>query len=165
MAHFLFVLMVIFFQNQPIDIFAKGEQAHVPLLVGWNSQEMVYQMVLGGDKPTADNFKKAIQKLYSDHAEEAMKVYSASTDDEAEQAATEMASDRFIGFGTWRWSDMQSKTGSKPVYRYMYARPRPEMRPEMGNATANLAGGVTKDTTGKAPKAPPAKGAVHSAGN
>ena len=37
------------------------------------------------------------------------------------------------------------------------------MRPEMGNATANLAGGVTKDTTGKAPKAPAAKGAVHSA--
>ena len=37
------------------------------------------------------------------------------------------------------------------------------MRPEMGNATANLAGGVTKDTTGKAPKAPLPKGAVHSA--
>lgn len=152
-----------FFPKSPIDIFAAGQQAHVPLLVGWNSQEMVYQMVLGGDRPTADNFKKAIQKLYGDQAEEAMKVYNASTDDEAEQAATEMASDRFIGFGTWRWSDMQSKTGGKPVYRYMYARPRPEMRPEMGNATANLAGGVTKDTTGKAPKAPPAKGAVHSA--
>ena len=58
---------------------------------------------------------------------------------------------------------MQSKTGGKPVYRYLYARPRPAMRSEMGNATANLAGGVTKDTTGKAPKAPPAKGAVHSA--
>jgi para-nitrobenzyl esterase len=37
------------------------------------------------------------------------------------------------------------------------------MRPEMGNATANLAGGVTKDTTGKAPKMPAPKGAVHSA--
>ena len=58
---------------------------------------------------------------------------------------------------------MQNKTGGKPVYRYLYARPRPEMRAEMGNATANLAGGVTKDTTGKAPKAPLPKGAVHSA--
>ncbi|HRH47540.1 MAG TPA: carboxylesterase family protein [Panacibacter sp.] len=152
-----------FFPKSPIDIFAAGQQAHVPLLVGWNSQEMVYQMVLGGDKPTPENLKKAIKKLYGDQAEEAMKVYNASTDDEAEQAATEMAGDQFIGFGTWRWSEMQSKTGGKPVYRYMYARPRPEMRPEMGNATANLAGGVTKDTTGKAPKAPPAKGAVHSA--
>lgn len=151
------------FPKSPIDIFAAGQQAHVPLLVGWNSQEMAYQMVLGSDKPTVDNFKKAIQKIYGDHAAEAMKVYNASTDDEAEQAATDMAGDQFIGFGTWRWSDVQSKTGGKPVYRYMYARPRPEMRAEMGNATANLAGGVSKDSTGTAPKAPPAKGAVHSA--
>jgi para-nitrobenzyl esterase len=152
-----------FFPKSPLKIFDGGEQAHVPLLVGWNSQEMVYQMLLGADKPTLDNYKKAVQKLYGDKATEAMKVYTASTDEEAEKTATEMASDRFIGFSTWRWSDVQGKTGSKPVYRYMYARPRPAMRAEMGNATANLAGGITKDTTGKAPKVPLPKGAVHSA--
>jgi para-nitrobenzyl esterase len=38
------------------------------------------------------------------------------------------------------------------------------MNAAMGNATAGLAGGVVKDTSGKqAPKAPAAKGAVHSA--
>ena len=152
-----------FFPKSPNEIFEKGEQAHVPLLVGWNSQEMVYQMILGGDKPTVENYKKAIDKLYGDKSGEVMKLYTASTDEEAEQNATELASDRFIGFGTWRWSDVQSKTGGKPVYRYLYARPRPAMRSEMGNATANLAGGVTRDTTGKAPKAPLPKGAVHSA--
>ncbi len=152
-----------FFPKSPIDIFAAGEQAHVPLLVGWNSQEMVYQMVMGGDKPTLDNYKKAMQRLFPQNAEEALKAYNASTDEEAEQTATELASDRFIGYSTWRWSDMQSKTGNKPVYRYLYARPRPGMRPEMGNATANLAGGVSKDTTNKVPKPPLPKGAVHSA--
>src|SRR3954470_24420346 len=44
-----------FFPKSPLEIFEKGEQAHVPLLVGWNSQEMVYQMVMGQDKPTLDN--------------------------------------------------------------------------------------------------------------
>ena len=135
----------------------------VPLLVGWNSQEMAYQMVLGGDKPTLDNFKKAVQKIYNDKATEAMNVYTPLTDEEVEQTATELAGDMFIGFSTWRWSDIQSKTGGKPVFRYLYARPRPAMRSEMGNATANLAGGVTRDTTGKAPKTPLPKGAVHSA--
>jgi len=78
--------------------------------------------------------------------------------------ATDLASDRFIGFSTWKWSDVQSKTGGKAVYRYLYARPRPEMRPEMGGATAGLAGGVIRDTSAsKTPKAPPARGAVHSA--
>ena len=153
-----------FFPKSPVEIFEKGEQAHVPLLVGWNSQEMVYQMVLGQDKPTLDNYKKAIQKMYGDKSTEALAVYSASTDEEVEQAATDLASDRFIGFSTWKWSDLQSKTGGKPVYRYLYARPRPQMRSEMGNATAGLAGGVVRDTsTTRRPAMPPARGAVHSA--
>jgi para-nitrobenzyl esterase len=153
-----------FFPKSPLEIFEKGEQAHVPLLVGWNSQEMVYQMVMGQDKPTLANYKKTVEKLYGDKSGEAMTVYSASNDEEAEQVATDLASDRFIGFSTWKWSDVQSKTGGKPVYRYLYARPRPQMRAEMGNATAGLAGGVIKDTSAnKAPAMPPARGAVHSA--
>jgi para-nitrobenzyl esterase len=119
---------------------------------------------MGQDKPTLDNYKKTVEKLYGDKSAEAMTVYSASNDEEAEQVATDLASDRFIGFSTWKWSDVQSKTGGKPVYRYLYARPRPQMRAEMGNATAGLAGGVIKDTSAnKAPAMPPARGAVHSA--
>lgn len=152
-----------FFPKSPLEIFEEGEQAHVPLLVGWNSQESGYQGILGQDKPTLENYKKAVEKLYGEKSAEVLKVYNISTDEDVEQVATDLAGDRFIGFSTWKWSDVQSKTGGKPVYRYLYARPRPEMRPEMGNATANLAGGVTRDTTNKAPKQPPAKGAVHSA--
>jgi para-nitrobenzyl esterase len=152
-----------FFPKSPMEIFEKGEQAHVPLLVGWNSQEMSSQVVLGGDKPTLDNYKKAVEKLYGEKAKDVMKLYAASTDDEVEQTATDLAGDRFLGFSTWRWSDLQSKIGGKPVYRYFYARPRPAMRAEIGNATANLAGGITRDTTGRAPKTPLPKGAVHSA--
>jgi para-nitrobenzyl esterase len=153
-----------FFPKSPTEIFEAGEQAHVPLLVGWNSEEMNYQMVMGKDKPSIENYTKAVQKLYGEHAEEVLKVYNASADEEVEQVATDMAGDRFIGFSTWKWSYLQSKTGGQPVYRYKYARPRPEMRPEMGNATAGLAGGVIKDSAGaNSPKAPQAKGAVHSA--
>jgi para-nitrobenzyl esterase len=43
----------------------------------------------------------------------------------------------------------------------MYERPRPAMRPEMGDATPGLAGGVQKNSS--AGKAPAARGAVHSA--
>jgi para-nitrobenzyl esterase len=152
-----------FFPEQPVAIYAAGKQAHVPLLVGWNSQEMAYQMVLGGSKPILENFNKAVEKLYGSAAEEALKVYKPASGEEVEQVATDMAGDRFIAYGTWKWSDMQSRTGGKPVYRYYYARPRPEMRTEMGNARPGLAGGVIKDTANSAPKMPPAKGAVHSA--
>ncbi|SPE34963.1 Carboxylesterase (fragment) [Candidatus Sulfopaludibacter sp. SbA6] len=41
------------------------------------------------------------------------------------EAATHLASARFISHSTWKWTELQMKTGGKPVYRYLYARPRP----------------------------------------
>ena len=152
-----------FLPRSPADIFAAGQQAHVPLLVGWNSQEMAYQMVLGPNPPTVANYSAAVQKLYGEQAAAIQRLYPATTDAQAEQAATDLAGDRFIAYSTWKLAEAQLQTGGQPVYRYLYARPRPAMTPEMGNATANLAGGVTKGTGAAPTPAPPAKGAVHSA--
>ena len=151
-----------FFPKSPMAIFAAGEQAHVPLLVGWNSAEGNYRGVLGQDAPTVENYTKAVQKMYGDRADQVLKAYAATSDDAVEQVATDLVGDRFIGYSTWKLADIQSKTGgNKPVYRYFYARPRPAMTPEMGNASAGLAGGVVKD--GATKPQPPARGAVHSA--
>lgn len=152
-----------FFPKPVAAIFAAGEQAHVPLLAGWNSEESGYKAVLGNDEPTVANYTKAVQRLYGDKAAEALKAYAPATDADVVQVATELAGDRFIGFSTWKWTDLQSKTGGKPVYRYFYARPRPAMVPEMGNATAGLAGGVVRNADASAPRQAPPKGAVHSA--
>ena len=133
-----------FFPKDPLVIFQSGEEAHVPLLAGWNSEEGNYRGVLGRETPTKENFEAAVRKLYTDHATEILSVYQPATDAEVEKVATELASDRFIAFSTWRWIDLQAKTGGKPVYRYYYQRPRPAMAPGMGNA-------------------PAATGAVHSA--
>lgn len=149
-----------FFPKSPMELYTEGMQSKVPLLVGWNSEELGFFGILGKEKPTKENYEKAVKALYNDKAEEVLKLYPASTDEDVAQAATNLSSDRFIGFSTWKWSDLHSKTGKHPVYRYMYDRPRPAMRAEMGNASAGLAGGVVK---GDAPKMPPARGAVHSA--
>ncbi|UPL50042.1 carboxylesterase/lipase family protein [Hymenobacter sublimis] len=151
-----------FFPKLPVATFAAGEQARVPLLVGWNSQEMSYQFLMGAEKPTVNNYTQTVQKLYGDRAPEILKLYPAANDAQAEQSATALAGDRFIAYSTWKWADMHAQTSGQPVYRYLYARPRPAMTPEMGNATAGLAGGVVKQAP-SAPKAPPAAGAVHSA--
>jgi len=153
-----------FFPKNPYDIFAAGEQAQVPLLLGWNSQEGDYHGIVGNEPPTKENFEKAIQKLYGDKAAEILKVYNPASDEEVAKVATDLAGDRFIGFSTWRWADLHTKTGKGPVYRYYYERPRPAMRPELGNATPGLAGGIQRNPdAAKKPPAPPAKGAVHSA--
>ncbi|MDQ1468719.1 MAG: para-nitrobenzyl esterase, partial [Bryobacterales bacterium] len=152
-----------FFPEPPLAIFAAGKQAHVPLLAGWNSEEMNGRAVLGREEPTGENFQKGVERLYKDRAAEVLKEYAAANNEEARQVATDLASDRFIAYSTWKWIDVAGKTGSKPVYQYFYSRPRPAMNPAMGNVTAGLAGGVVK-TQGPAPNpAPPPRGAVHSA--
>jgi para-nitrobenzyl esterase len=161
-GHFRFPRTVdgYFFPKSPHEIFAAGEQAAVPLLVGWNNEEMNYRMVLSADAPTKENFEKAVKKLYPDKAEEVLKLYHVATDKDVEQVATDLAGDRFIAYSTWKWSDVHAATTKKPVYRYLYERPRPPMTPEMGNASAGLAGGVQR---GAANQMPLPKGAVHSA--
>ena len=153
-----------FFPKGPADIFKGGEQAQVPLLVGWNSQESGYQGLIGNDAPTVENYTKAVQKRFGDKANEVLVNYHANTDADVPAVGTQLASDLFIGFSTWRWSDMQAQTSKQPVFRYLYARPRPQMRSEMGGARAGLAGGIIRDSSASKPPAPPlSTGAVHSA--
>ena len=151
-----------FFPEAPLAIFTAGKQAHVPLLAGWNSEEMNGR-ALGISEPTRENFEKAVKRLYGADAEAVLKEYAAGNDEEALQSATGLAGDRFIAYSTWKWIELSGKTGGKPVYRYFYARPRPPMTPAMGNATAGLAGGVVKGTGAAGTPPPPARGAVHSA--
>jgi para-nitrobenzyl esterase len=154
-----------FLPESPFTIFTSGKQAHVPLLAGWNSEEQGARSVLMRDPATPENLAKNIARLYPDRAAEVQKEYSATTDEEALQAATDLASDRFIAWSTWKWIDSAGKTGGKPVYRYYYSHPRPKMSAAAGNVTAGLAGGVVRNTdNAPAPAARPIpKGAVHSA--
>ena len=143
-----------FLPKLPADIFAAGEQARVPLLAGWNSEEAPARAVLGTAEPTPENFGNAVKKLYGDRAEQVLQVYRGATNSEVLQAATDLAGDRFIGFSTWKWLDVHGKTGGKPVFRYLYSRPRPgargaahsaEIEYAMGNLATNKAYAWTPD--------------------
>ncbi|MFL6208528.1 MAG: carboxylesterase/lipase family protein [Pyrinomonadaceae bacterium] len=152
-----------FLTEPPAVTYAAGRQAHIPLLVGWNSEEMTWRFLLGQAEPTPENYEQAVRKLYGARADEALKLYPATTRAEVIDAATDLAGDRFIGYSTWKWFDLHSKTGGASVFRYFYARPRPPMTPEMGDAAPGLAGGVIKGQNARANAPPPARGAVHSA--
>ena len=131
-----------FFTEAPTATFAAGRQAHVPLLVGWNSQESGPGGVLGSAPATAESFRQAVQTLYGARAAAVLGVYPASSDAAAEQAATNLASDRFIAYSTWKWADMQQQTGGQPVYRYYYALPRPAPIPAPRDAATLPRGAV-----------------------
>jgi para-nitrobenzyl esterase len=151
-----------FFPKSPFDIYAAGEQARVPLLAGVNSEEMGYSAVIGREKATVENYRKALERHYPGKGEEVFKLYPASNETDVMDVARELASDRFISYSTWKWVDVATKTGGKPTYYYLYARPRPAMRAEMGDAQPGLAGGVVRGQQAANPRPQP-RGAVHSA--
>jgi para-nitrobenzyl esterase len=155
-----------FLTKSPAESFAAGEQAKVPLLVGWNSAEIPYQALLGGDAPTSENYTKKVKALYSEKADEVLKLYPGNTQEEVIRSATELASDRFIVYSTWKWADAHALTSGKPVYRYLFSKPRPPMTAKMGNAKAGLAGGVIKGDDNAKPEAnkkpEPYVGAIHA---
>jgi len=125
-----------FFPAEPETIFLNGEQAQVPLLVGWNSMESNYKAILGEEEVTVENYEKAVRKRYPDIADGLLTVYKPNSDEEVAQVATDLASDMFIGYGTWNWSDIHAKTGNREVYRYYFVHPRPGYKNE--KTTDNL---------------------------
>jgi para-nitrobenzyl esterase len=105
--------------------YRAGKQARVPLLAGWNADEVRVSVVLGKDKPTRARFVEQTRKRFGDHADAVLAAYPASNDAEAVEAAAALASDLFIGHGTWKWIEAHSQTGGAPVYRFSFDRKIP----------------------------------------
>lgn len=142
------------------EIFEAKQQAMVPLLLGWNSEEMSYRALTMGKDLDNESYIQKIKELYGNKADEVLKLYPVGTPEVTEQSATDLAGDRFIAYSTWKWFDLHRKNSTQPVYRYYYVHPRPEIRDN--ELEAALAGGVIKKDK-NTPKAPKPKGAVHSA--
>jgi para-nitrobenzyl esterase len=129
-----------------VEIFEAGQQSHVPLLVGWNSEESGARSLLHSDPPTPDNYAKAVRAEYKTRADDVLKAFPGSSEAEVQQSATELATLRFIAFSTWKWFDLHRTTGGKPTYLYYFSRPRPGARggavhsAEIEYAMGNLAG-------------------------
>jgi para-nitrobenzyl esterase len=107
------------------SLFAAGKQAQVPLLAGWNADEVRASVVLGPQKPTAESFVAQTKTRFADHADALLKAYPASTDAEAVESAAALAGDLFIGYSTWKWLEVHAQTGGAPVYRYSFDRKIP----------------------------------------
>lgn len=141
------------------EIFNAGEQAQVPLLLGWNSAEIPGVAFMQGQPYTKEAFFAKVKETYPDNWEEVLKLHPHESAMQVELSATELASDRFISYSTWKWFDLHRSHSTQPVYRYLYSKIRPDLVDK--NRVSGLAGGT--QSADSAPPAPKPVGAPHAA--
>jgi para-nitrobenzyl esterase len=136
------------------ETFKAKEQAHVPLLLGWNSAEIPGMAFMQGQPYSEENFNAKVKEAYPEKYAEVLKLYPHASEKEIERSATDLASDRFIAYSTWKWFDLHRKNSTQPVYRYLYSKLRPPL------VNQNLASGLAGGTVEKNPDAPQAPGPI-----
>jgi len=103
------------FLSVPVsETYEQGKQAHVPLLAGFNRDEGSFL----SNGMTADKWKAMGNERFADKVELFFKLYPGTTDTEAVRSATDFGGDQFIAYGTWKWIEVDRKTGDKDIYRY-----------------------------------------------
>jgi para-nitrobenzyl esterase len=124
-----------------VTIYAQGAQSQIPLLAGWNADEGKMFVLFAPKKPTAKSFAEQAQTRFGDQSAQFLKLYPATTDQEALLSAEALSGDDFIAYSTWKWTDMQVKTGNAPVYQYLFEQV-PAVKPGamMGPVPASEAG-------------------------
>lgn len=141
------------------EIFAAGEQAQVPLLLGWNSAEIPGMAFMQGMPYEEEAFITKVKEAYPEDHKKVLQLYPHGSKKEIEYSATALASDRFIAYSTWKWFDLHRKNSEEPVYRYLYSKIRPPLVDQ--TKASGLAGGtVEKDPN--ASKMPEPVGAPHA---
>ena len=102
---------------------SKWQAAHVPLLVGSNSQEAPGSAVFGDSAPTTASYRAGLTRMFGDKADAVFALYPARTDADVLPVATALASDAFLALPTWKWFELQRRPGA-PTYYYHFARVR-----------------------------------------
>jgi len=103
--------------DQLVDAFDKGEQAHVPILAGFNSGEIRSLRFLAPPAPAlASTYEKSIRERYGDLADAYLKLYPSSDVPESILASTR---DAIYGWTAERLVRKQAAIG-QPSFLYLF---------------------------------------------
>lgn len=119
------------------EAFDRSAQSDVPLLLGFTRDE-----ALGGFgriENLADYRRRAAER-FGERTDAFLKLYPASTDEEAQAQARVADRDSTMASAMDAWARAQTAKGKAPVYSYMFARPHSYLKdvkiPDLDLATA-----------------------------
>lgn len=102
------------------NIFNEHKQNDVPVLTGWNEDDAFI-----GTLKNAEDYKKMISTQYGVQAEEFLKLYPASSDQEAATSQIRISRDQTFGIQNYTWANVQGEKGDSKIYVYRFTRRLP----------------------------------------
>jgi len=111
-----------FLPKTPAEVFAEHAQNDVPVIAGFTHDESSNDLRTAKD---LNGYRAAAQKLYGKDADEFLKLYPASNDDEAREMGRTAAREGLVERSQRNWAVAQAKCGSAPFYMFMYSRVHP----------------------------------------
>jgi len=105
--------------EDPGAVFAAGKQTDAPVLVGSNRDES-----FGGNPRSADDFVQQSRRRFGDLADAYLKLYPASSDEQARESAFLSGRDE-MAFVMRNWARLASKPGKAKSYAYYFTQQRP----------------------------------------
>ena len=110
-------------EDAPGRVFDRGDQAPVPVLIGYNTDEWT---TLGHYSPdaTLDSFSQALGEVYGDLASRAQELYPAMTDDEAAAASEDWLTDVNFACPSRFIADKVGRASGN-VFFYVFSRSGP----------------------------------------
>jgi para-nitrobenzyl esterase len=106
-------------REDPGKVFAEGRQIAVPVLTGSNRDES-----FGGNPRNKEQFIEQAQKRFGDLADNFLKLYPASTDEQARESAFYSGRDE-MAFVMRNWARLDSKVGKTKAYVYYFTQQPP----------------------------------------
>lgn len=113
-------------------LYEEGNYNHVPVLIGYNSDEGLSFT----RERSPEEFKANVQKRYGKFADTLMSVYPIA-ENSIPKSARDLNRDAAFGWHTWTWATLQSQTGNAKVYLYYFDQhPEfPENSPRYGHGS------------------------------
>jgi para-nitrobenzyl esterase len=117
--------------DQPMMLTTSAARDNdVPVITGFQADD--FRMGGGGPALTAEKFQQRARTTYGPMADEFLKLYPATTDDQAKEADTASARDRARS-GMYLWASKRAATHKSPVFIYYFDRAIPwPAHPEFG---------------------------------
>ena len=103
------------------EIFAAGKQNDVPVLIGSNRDE---GSIFTSESTTTDNFKESTRRRFGEDADAVLKLYPASSNQEARRAQANLMRDQTFGWEMRTWARLQQTAKSK-VFLYYFTQVPP----------------------------------------